>query len=125
VVVRATAAVLVSLVLALGLGACGGDPDVVDATPETQPTLTIPGGGAGAGALGEEPPPTTTTPDGEQVPDGTVPEGETPAGEPVPGVTEPGAAPRPGAAPDADTAPDDPTAEFGDFCEQNPGVPDC
>lgn len=120
---RATVAALVSLVLALGLAACGGDPDVIDATPETQPTLTIPGGGAGAGALGDEPPATTTTPDGEPAPDGTTPEGDTPA-EPVPGETEPGAAPEAG-APDEGAAPEDPTAEFGDFCEQNPTVPDC
>ncbi len=110
---------LVSLVLALGLAACGGGSDIIDATPETQPTLTIPGGGAGAGALGEEPPATTTTPEGEPAPDATTPEGETPTGEPVPGQTEPGA------APDAGTAPDDPTAEFGDFCDQNPGVEGC
>jgi hypothetical protein len=112
-VVRATVPALVSLVLALGLASCGGDADVIDATPETQPTLTIPGGGAGAGALGEEPPATTTTPEGEQAPGGTTPEGQTPADEPVPGETEPGA------------APEDPTAEFGDFCDQNPGVEGC
>jgi hypothetical protein len=114
--VRATAPRFASLVLALSLGlaACGGGPDVIDATPETQPTLTIPGGGAGAGALGEEPPAPTTTPDGEPAPDGTTPEGEPPGDEPVPGQTEPGA------APDDGTATEDPTAEFGDFCDQNP-----
>ena len=112
------------LALALGLAACGGGADVIDATPETQPTLTIPGGGAGAGALGEEPPATTTTPEGEPAPEGTTPDGttpdaQTPADEPVPGQTEPGVTPEGGAAPE------DPGAEFGDFCDQNPGVPDC
>ena len=123
--VRATVPALVSLVLALGLASCGGDADVIDATPETQPTLTIPGGGAGAGALGEEPPATTTTPEGEQALGGTTPEGQTPADEPVPGETEPGAAPEPGAAADDGATPEDPTAEFGDFCDQNPGVEGC
>ncbi|MDQ3769820.1 MAG: hypothetical protein M3370_10175 [Actinomycetota bacterium] len=111
------ATVLASLVLALGLGACGGDPDVIDATPETQPTLTIPGGGAGAGALGEESP-ATTTPDGEPAPEGTTPEGETPEGETPEGET-------PGVAPEDGTAAEDPAAEFGDFCQQNPGVEGC
>ena len=110
------ATVLASLVSALALTACGGDPDVIDATPETQPTLTIPGGGAGAGALGEQPPATTTTPDGEPAAQGTTPEG---GGEVLPGQTEPGAAPEDGATPEG------PAAEFGDFCEQNPGVEGC
>ena len=109
---RATVAAIVCLVLTFGLGACGGDPDVIDATPETQPTLTIPGGGAGVGALGEESP-AATTPDGEPAPEGTTPEGETPEGE------------TPGAAPEDGTAAEDPAAEFGDFCQQNPGVEGC
>ncbi|HEV2820895.1 MAG TPA: hypothetical protein VGW11_10340 [Solirubrobacteraceae bacterium] len=113
------ATVLASLVLALAVAACGGDPDVIDATPEAQPTLTIPGGGAGAGALGEDPTATTTTPDGEPAPEGTAPEGQTPGDEAAPGQAEPGAAPEGGAAPE------DPAAEFGDFCEQNPGVEGC
>ena len=112
------AIVLASLVLVLALPACGGDPDVIDATPEGQPTLTIPGGGAGAGALGEEPP-ATTTPDGEPAPEGTTPEGQAPGDEAEPGQAEPGA------APEGDAAPEDPAAEFGDFCEQNPGVEGC
>lgn len=115
---RTTVPAIVCLVLALGLAACGGNPDVIDATPKTQPTLTIPGGGAGAGALGEEAP-DTTAPDGEPGAEGSTPEGETPAEEAAPGQAEPGVAPEGGAAPE------NPGAEFGDFCEQNPGVEGC
>lgn len=99
---RAVALALVLAALPAGLTSCGGD-DIVDATPRTQPDLTVPGG---SGALTDEPPapedPGTTTPE-----DGAAPgeEGVTPDA----GTTEEGVAPGT-------------EGEFDDFCAQNPGA---
>ncbi|HEV2768904.1 MAG TPA: hypothetical protein VGV40_01800 [Solirubrobacteraceae bacterium] len=99
---RAVALALVLAALPAGLTACGGD-DIVDATPRTQPDLTVPGG---SDALTDEPPapedPAATTPGG--VPPGE--EGVTP-GDGTPGQE--------GAAPGTE-------GEFDDFCAQNPGA---
>jgi len=95
---RWVALALVLAALPAGLTACGGD-EIVDATPRTQPDLTVPGGSE---ALGEEPPTS-------QDPTATTPEGETAPGE----ATTPDA----GAAPGTE-------GEFDDFCAQNPGACD-
>jgi len=100
---RAVALALVLAALPAGLTACGGD-DIVDATPRTQPDLTVPGG---SGALTDEPP-------ASQDPAATTPDAEVPPGEE--GVT-----PGEGTAPDEGAAPGT-EGEFDDFCAQNPGA---
>ncbi len=100
---RAVALALALAALPAGVAACGGD-DIVDATPRTQPDLTVPGG---SGALTDDPP-------ASQDPQATTPEGEAAPGQE--GVTpEEGTPPAEGAAPGTE-------GEFDDFCAQNPGA---
>lgn len=120
--------------LALVLGACGGDQEAADVRPVSTPELTLPtdGGASSSRAGGDATSTTDTTDTTDTTATGTEPTTSDTAqsgGASAPTSPDTGGQSAPGAQAPADSETNDqpppqgsPAEKFEDFCQQNPGA---